>query len=84
MAKIEDLTGRRIDYVFDETRPGDQMVYVSDYGKLQRDTGWKPEVSPTQALKKMYDWWKRNRALFPAPVLESVEMARLQELPRTA
>jgi len=84
MEQIERLTGRRIDYVFDDRRPGDQCVYVTDYSKLQRDTGWAPQIPPAQALKKMYDWWKRNRAMFPAPQLEPARLAALQELPRTA
>src|ERR1051325_1180418 len=39
---IEDLTGCHLDHVADESRPGDQLVYVTDYSKLQRHTGWRP------------------------------------------
>src|SRR5205085_2327624 len=47
--RIERLTNRRVDYVFDQQRPGDQAVYVTDYSKFNGATGWHPEVPPAQA-----------------------------------
>jgi dTDP-D-glucose 4,6-dehydratase len=52
--------------VKDDSRPGDQLVYVTDYSKLQRDTGWKPQVSVKQTLMRIQDWWKQNREVFGA------------------
>jgi len=63
--EIERLTGRDIDYVFDERRPGDQLLYITDTAQFRDTTGWSPSVAPVQSLKKMYDWWKRNREFFP-------------------
>jgi CDP-paratose 2-epimerase len=82
---IERVTGRRPEYTFDRVRPGDQPVYVTDYSKLTRETGWRPEVSPAAALKRMYEWWKQHEALFPAamPAVASA-MTSLRELPRPA
>ncbi len=82
--QIERLTGREINYVLDEKRVADQLVYVTDFGKLHRHTGWQPEVRPAEALKRMYRWWKNNRELFPAKASEPAIAAVLQEFPRTA
>lgn len=63
IAEIEQLTRRKLDYVKDAARPGDQLVYVTDYGKLKCHTGWKPDISVRQTLLRIHDWWKRNRAV---------------------
>lgn len=73
--QIERLIGHRVEFQKDEPRPGDQLVYVTDYSKLKRDTGWKPQVSVRQTLLRIQDWWKQNREVFepavsmPEPVL---------------
>jgi len=71
--EIRSLTGHRLEYVHDEWRPGDQPVYVTDTRKLQRDTGWKLEISVKQTLEMLRDFWEENRetladrVLAPAP-----------------
>jgi CDP-paratose 2-epimerase len=64
MEKVEHMTGRRFDATYDDPRPGDQLYYVTNYSKFQRDTGWKPEISPEGTLQRIYDFWKKNRDLF--------------------
>jgi CDP-paratose 2-epimerase len=82
---IEELTGRRVLYRLDEPRPGDQLVYVTDIGKLHRELGWKPHYSVGQTLDLIYQWWRRNRAaLAPASVAEPAVLPVLQEVPGTA
>ena len=61
VAMIEKLTARRMEYVRDERRPGDQLIYVTDYSKLTRYTGWQPEVSVAGTLDLIYAWWRRHR-----------------------
>ena len=58
---INQLTGCRLDHVSDECRPGDQLVYVTDYGKLQRHTGWKPLLNLKQTLELLRDFWEENQ-----------------------
>jgi CDP-paratose 2-epimerase len=86
IAAIEELTGRKPDTIFDQRRPGDQVVYVSDISKLQRYTGWSPWCSPVHTLEQIYEWWKHNRQLFHRPVTPTTAgvPALLQQLPRTA
>ncbi len=85
LPEIERITGQRVRYLLGQRRPGDQLVYITDFAKLRRDTGWQPEISLRQTLEKMHDWWKRNRSLFePVAVAERTASAILQELPGTA
>src|SRR3954467_3909456 len=86
IAQIEKLIGRPVEYVKDDARPGDQLVYVTDYSKLTRDTGWKPQVSVRQTLMRIQDWWKQNRDVFEPAVHggEPVVTTALQNVPGAA
>jgi len=85
MEEIRRLTGRRLEYETCPMRPGDQLVYVTDFAKLRRDTGWRPQVSLRETLERMYAWWKRNRELFAsAPATERLPSAALEQLPGVA
>ena len=86
MSEIEDLTGHALEVTYEEPRAGDQLVYVTDFGKLNRDTGWKPQISVRDTLESIYCFWKRNRELFPQPALAAPARlgAVLEHLPRTA
>ena len=63
---IGAFTGHRLDYNIQPVRPGDQPIYVTDYGKLRREVGWEPQMSVKQILENIHSWWKENRELFPA------------------
>ncbi len=87
MAEIEQVTGRQLDYTHDERRPGDQLVYITDFSKLRAETGWEPKVSLRQTLGSMFEWWRKNRELFPREVAAAspgVAAPLLEELPRVA
>lgn len=85
LGEMEKLIGRPVDYVRDEARPGDQLVYITDYGKLQHDTGWRPQLSVRQTLMRIHGWWRRNRDVFePAATAEPVIASGLQNLPGAA
>jgi CDP-paratose 2-epimerase len=74
--EIEKLTGKRLQYHLRAQRPGDQPVYVTDYSKLQKAIGWRPQMSVQQTLKSIYDWWKKNREIF-SPVAASLQMPKV-------
>jgi CDP-paratose 2-epimerase len=59
--QMEQMTGHTVQYVLDERRPGDQLVYITDYAKLQRATGWKPETTIQQTLKTLWHFWEENQ-----------------------
>jgi CDP-paratose 2-epimerase len=64
MKMVEQMTGRTFQVNHDEPRPGDQLYYVTNYSKFERDSGWKPEISPQGTLQRIYEFWKKNRDLF--------------------
>lgn len=82
--EIELLTGRKLRYELDQRRPGDQLIYVTDFTKLQRETGWKPRYSVRDTLGEIYGWWKRNRDVFPEPVAQPISAGTLQQVPGAA
>ena len=88
MEEIKQVTGRFLEYTTDERRPGDQLVYITDFSKLQHETGWAPKISLRQTLTSMYEWWRKNRELFPREAIAAAAPGMapgiLQELPRVA
>jgi CDP-paratose 2-epimerase len=49
---------------FDDWRPGDQRVYVSDIRKAERDLGWTPQITIEHGLADLHKWVEDNRGLF--------------------
>ena len=81
MELIEELTGKEVDHIFEQRRPGDQLIYTTDFAKFSRDTGWKPRSDVRSTLAHIYDWWKSSRDIFePELALAAAGI----ELPRTA
>jgi CDP-paratose 2-epimerase len=84
IGEIERLTHRKMEFTRDDARPGDQLVYVTDYAKMLRDTGWKPEFDVRDTLRLMYSWWRTHRELFPAEVPEPATLQPAALQPRMA
>ncbi|NOZ06395.1 MAG: NAD-dependent epimerase/dehydratase family protein [Chloroflexi bacterium] len=61
---LERLMGRRIPVSYDDWRPGDQRVYVSDIRKSARELGWRPRVSVEEGVRRLYEWVVENKHLF--------------------
>jgi CDP-paratose 2-epimerase len=51
-----ELLGHKPEVRFEEWRTGDQRYYVSDTGKFQSATGWKPAVSVQDGLERLHRW----------------------------
>ncbi|PYY01899.1 MAG: CDP-paratose 2-epimerase [Acidobacteria bacterium] len=72
--EIEVLTGERLEYTTGPRRAGDQQIYVSDYSKLARHTGWKPRSSVRQTLAAIHQFWQEHREFFgDIPVRQRAE-----------
>jgi len=61
---LERGLGRKIPVKWDDWRPGDQQVYISDIRKLDRLLGWKPEISVGAGITQLIGWVAQNRAVF--------------------
>src|SRR6185503_17131703 len=61
---LERRLGRKIPVKWDDWRPGDQQVYVSDIRKLDNVLGWKPEIGVAAGITQLIDWVGQNRTAF--------------------
>jgi CDP-paratose 2-epimerase len=51
-----------------EWRPGDQLIYISNIQKAERELGWRPLVGIEEGIRRLYEWVVANRSLFDAGV----------------
>jgi CDP-paratose 2-epimerase len=61
---LEKLVGHPVRVSYDDWRPGDQLVYVSDIRKAGAELGWRPDVGVEQGMRRLYDWVVANRGIF--------------------
>ncbi|MFX1346862.1 MAG: GDP-mannose 4,6-dehydratase [Promethearchaeota archaeon] len=53
-----------VEYEFDEWRPSDQKVYISDIRKAEKVLNWRPKISVNDGVKELINWVKFNKNLF--------------------
>ncbi|HTA42730.1 MAG TPA: GDP-mannose 4,6-dehydratase [Bryobacteraceae bacterium] len=56
--------GRKIDCSFDDWRPGDQPVFISNIAKAKTDFGWQPRIGVEEGVRRLLEWIKANEGLF--------------------
>jgi CDP-paratose 2-epimerase len=61
---LETRLQRNIPLRWDDWRPGDQQVYVSDIRKIQKTLDWKPGIGVTSGVTQLIDWVEQNRNTF--------------------
>jgi CDP-paratose 2-epimerase len=61
---LEEMLGREIPVSWEDWRPGDQRVYVSDIRKAKELLGWAPKVNIQEGMQLLFKWISENRALF--------------------
>lgn len=61
---LEELFGKKLQVQFDDWRPGDQKVYVSDIRRVKKVLGWSPKISVREGMKKLFTWIQENKHLF--------------------
>ena len=64
LAMLEAHFGRAPHFSFDDWRPGDQLVYVSDVSKARADFGWAPRVDARSGLRHLLTWLGENEQVF--------------------
>jgi CDP-paratose 2-epimerase len=75
---IAELTGRRPAVDFAPWRAGDQRYYVSDTRRLQRLTGWRPQVGVKLGVRRLLQWLRQLST--PAAVLPATPERRRPEV----
>lgn len=65
----QDVTGRRVEVCPEPTgRAADARVYVSDFGKVHKLTGWTPTIGVAAVVEDITRWIQDNERAF-APLL---------------
>jgi len=57
---LERMTGKRRNIRFDIARQGDQRIFVTDFTRLSKATGWSPRYTVEQIAAHIIDWAKQN------------------------
>jgi CDP-paratose 2-epimerase len=52
--------GYPLEVTFDEWRPGDQMIYISDVSKAARDFSWAPTTDPATGIAGLLAWLQES------------------------
>lgn len=71
---LEEQFGRNLQYDFDDWRPGDQLVFISDLRKASEDFDWTPRISAVEGVANLVDWLSWNRSLFPSQAMATKEV----------
>ena len=58
---LEELSGSTIRVHYEDWRPGDQHVFVSNIEKAHRELGWTPLITPKEGVRRLYTWVLENR-----------------------
>jgi CDP-paratose 2-epimerase len=82
--EIQLLTGKRLQFEMQRPRPGDQLYYVTDFEKLRKHTGWRPQMNVRQTVEAIYGWWKEQREVAHDVPLAHISEPVLAHLPEAA
>ena len=61
---IERRLGDKIPVKYDDWRPGDQKVYISETVKAKEKLGWAPRFDKIKGVDALIDWVIANKTLF--------------------
>ena len=53
---MQERLGSRVDLQFSPWRRGDQRYYVTNTGRFEAATGWRPSVSPQLGVERLQEW----------------------------
>lgn len=68
LGHLAKLRGEEVPVAYDDWRPGDQPVYVSDIRKARTEFGWTPRVDWRDGVDQLVGWVRDNRDLIAANV----------------
>jgi CDP-paratose 2-epimerase len=69
IAYLEEFLGKKLSYTYDDWRPGDQKVFVSNVQKAGREFGWAPKTGPREGVKKLVAWVTENKKMIEQQLL---------------
>jgi CDP-paratose 2-epimerase len=63
---LQHRLGNSLPVQWDDWRPGDQRIYISDIRKVHQALDWKPEIGVSAGIRRLISWVKEKRGLFEA------------------
>jgi CDP-paratose 2-epimerase len=73
---LNRMSGDRLESSFEDWRPGDQPVFISDISKARADFGWAPKVGVEPGVARLIEWIKDNPLLFSFEMAEAAVAGR--------
>ena len=64
LAHLQILKGSKIHIRYEDWRPGDQKIYISNIEESEKELGWKPQITARDGVERLYDWTSQNKSLF--------------------
>jgi CDP-paratose 2-epimerase len=61
---LEGLLGHSIPVRYEDWRPGDQPVYISDIRKAERELNWRPHLTVNEGVTRLFEWIRDHQELF--------------------
>jgi CDP-paratose 2-epimerase len=61
---LRHTAGKNIAVTFEQWRPGDQRVFVSNVAKAKRVLRWSPTITSNQGISQLVEWVDTNKELF--------------------
>jgi CDP-paratose 2-epimerase len=61
---LESLMGGPVQVTHEPWRPGDQKVFVANIRRAQERLKWRPQVTPVEGIRDLFEWVSNNRELF--------------------
>lgn len=61
---LEKETGKKSKINFDDWRPSDQKVYISDVSRAEKTLGWRANISPEEGVRSLVEWIEENKSIF--------------------
>lgn len=59
---VQKVTGKTIKIKREKSNRRDDIpLYITDYSKFHRMSGWKPKITPTQTVKDIFSWLKSDQ-----------------------
>jgi CDP-paratose 2-epimerase len=65
---LQEQFGRELKHDFDDWRPGDQLVFISDIREAKADFNWEPRVNVDNGVTKLVDWLSQNKEVVSNPI----------------
>lgn len=63
LGRLAEIRGEEVPVRYDDWRPGDQPVYVSDIAKARAEFDWEPAVGWRDGVGRLVEWVRENRDL---------------------